>query len=108
MNFRELKKSEQNVVTLFSTINFGRIENLIVENGLLKKTPNSKQILTRHFKRDDNKHSASRPDGDFILKEQLEIFFERIHCMGNGTIRSITIQYGLPVYTDIEEPVTLL
>lgn len=108
MNFRELKKSEQNVVKLFSTINFGRIENLIVENGLLKKTPSSKQISTQSCEHDDNEHSASRADGDFILKKQHEIFFERIHRLGNGTIRSITIRNGLPVSAEIEEPVTSL
>lgn len=105
MNFRELKKPEQNVINLFRTINFGRIENLIVENGLLKATPDSRKISTSNFEHDDREHRVSRTDGDFILNEQQKRFFERIHRLENGRIKSISIRAGLPVSAEIDEAV---
>jgi hypothetical protein len=48
--------------------------------------------------------AVKRPIGrDFTLKESQKEFLRELHAIGNGVIRAIIIQDGLPVRVEIED-----
>jgi hypothetical protein len=105
MYYRELNGMEQRLVAVMRKINFGRLENLVIEDGHAKTTATSRKISTANFEREETPHAASRPDGDFILTDKHVRFLRHLRKVGNGRINSISIRAGLPVSAEIEEAV---
>ena len=106
MRTDELTSSERNLLTLISQIGFGRLENLELQNGTVVTVPASRRVRTYKPERG---HADRKPaTGTFMLKDCQAEFLNRLHTVGNGIIRSIVIQDGLPIHFEIEEVLTAI
>ncbi|MDD3069462.1 MAG: hypothetical protein PHR89_04640 [Bacilli bacterium] len=105
MHFCALMETDRKLISLMGVVLYGRLENLAIEDGHAKITAASRKISTANFEREESPHTASRPDGDFILTDRHVRFLRHLRKVGNGRINSITIRAGLPVSAEIEETV---
>jgi hypothetical protein len=91
----ELPEPRRRLVELMQSINFGRIENLIVRNGnpVLDPPPS----LVREVKfGGDNGPRPELDTGNFLLKEQVVELLQHLDRLGTGTVAVLEVKHGLP------------
>jgi hypothetical protein len=96
-----LSKAQSDLVDLCQLHPFSRIECLLVRSGEPVFTP-PPRIIQKLRMGGDN---SARPESalpDFWLKRQTIELLETIAQLGEGEIRSIEIQHGLPFLVEIE------
>ena len=84
-------------------INFGRIENLVVRDGLPVFTPAPRIVREMKFPGEN----GPRPElnaPDFALKNQAREFFEQLAAIKNTVIECLEIHHGIPFRMTFEEP----
>jgi hypothetical protein len=101
----DLSPCKKRLVELMREINFGQIECLHVRCGEPCFTPHPLVIEDIDLARDrDNGPSACCPDSDFLLKKQVVNLFNCLEKKGDGIVRFIVVQNGLPVRMKLERP----
>lgn len=102
MNSAHISLSDKKLLAHINRIGFGSIENLELRDGIAVTIPTSREVQS--FKQEGG-DAARRVAGDnpFTLKDCQTNFLNRLHAVGNGFIRKIVIQDGLPVRFEIEK-----
>lgn len=92
------------LVRLFQTLNFGRIEGLVIRDSEPVLDPAPRTIREVKFGGDN----AARDERDlqqYLLKSQVIELFEEFDRLQNGTIAAIEAKHGLPFRMILQEPV---
>jgi hypothetical protein len=84
------------------SINIGLIEGLVIRNGEPVLDPPPRVVRNVKFGRDNKPRPESGVD-DFALKAQVIDLFAHFDSIGNGTVRCLEVQNGLPFRMQIEE-----
>ena len=98
-----LSLSQQRLIQLLQSINFGTIENLIVRDGEPVFDPSPRVI--RDIKLGGE--NGPRPElasADFVLREPVIELFRHLREIGNGTVASLQVRHGLPFKLEVEQP----
>jgi len=99
---RHLSPARKQLIEQMQRINYGRIEKMLVRRGepVLEPMP----CVVHEFKfPGDNGPRPEISAADFTLKAQVIALFAQLDSLGNGLIRSIEIQRGLPFRMTVEE-----
>lgn len=97
-----LTPSQQTLITEMQRINFGRIEGLCVRRGEPVMDPPPRIVREIKF----GAKNGPRPEvgkADFALKAQVRDLLAQLEALGDGVIRCIEIQRGLPFRMTVEE-----
>lgn len=100
----KLSEPRLQLIRLFQSLNFGKIERLVVRDGepVLDPAPQ----VTREVK--FGGENAARDERDlqqYLLKSQVIELFEEFDRLQNGTIAAIEAKHGLPFRMILQEPV---
>jgi len=106
MNTNSITPSDRKLLTEISHIGYGSMENLELKNGIVTANASSRKVRT--YKPTHSKVTRQGTAGAFELKDCQVEFLQQIHAIGNGFIRSILVQDGLPVLWEIEEALTAI
>jgi hypothetical protein len=98
---RDLSAPQQRLVSLFQTINFGRIEELEIRNGEPRFNPAPRVLVELKLDRDDGPR-PERSLEQFQLLGQVVRFFDQLARLGDGTIECIEVRHGLPFRMVVE------
>lgn len=101
---KHLSQSRRALLELMQRIRFGRIDNLVVEDGepVLQPLPH----VVREVKFGNRRSSsADVTSDDFLLKTQIVQFFEQLDELQTGTIRTLEVQDGLPFRMSMDDAV---
>ena len=98
-----LSDSEQWLVELMQTLNFGRIEALHVRAGAPVVTP-APQVIQKLKIGGENGPRPERAHDDFLLKRQTIEMLEALRKLGDGKVLAIEVKHGLPFSLEIELP----
>ncbi|MCK6486563.1 MAG: hypothetical protein L6R00_20835 [Phycisphaerae bacterium] len=96
-----LSHQQAQLIELMQRINYGRIEGLSVRCGKPTLDPLPRIVREIKFGADN----GPRPEvgkTDFALKGQVRDFFAQLEAAGDGVIRCIEIQRGLPFRMTVE------
>ena len=104
MNIDSITPSERQLLAEFSDLDHGHIYSLDLKEGIVTANASSRKVRT--YKPTHSKVTRQGTAGAFELKDCQVEFLQQMHTIGNGFIRSILVQDGLPVYWEIEEPLT--
>ncbi len=101
-SLRTCSDSRQLLIRLMQQLNFGRIEGLAVRGGRPVFDPPPRIIREVKF----GAENGPRPEAgraDFALKAQVRELFAQLEELGDGVVRCIEIQRGLPFRMIVEE-----
>ncbi len=101
MNASSLSPARRQLLLRLQTINFGRIENLRLQDGepVLETATTVREIK---FGGDN----APRPEADltdFQLKAQIIDLFRHFDRIRDGVVRLLEVKHGLPFKMTVEE-----
>ena len=107
MHSNSITSSDRSLLARINRIGFGHLENLELRNGVAVTIPTSREVQSF---RPEGGDAARRVAGDnpFTLKKCQTEFLNRLHAVGNGFIRKIVIQEGLPVRFEIEKALSAI
>lgn len=103
---RHLNDARQRLVLLLQRLYFGNVRELKIRAGDPVFDPPPKVI--RRVKLGG--HNTSRPQAaaaDFALKQEWVEFFNHLDACENGTVLVIEVAHGLPLFFEIEQPVSI-
>jgi hypothetical protein len=97
---QSISPARQRLLSLLQTLNFGRIEHLIVRNGepILDPLP---RIIREYKFAGENGARPETLTGDFRLKTQLLDLFQLLDDIGDGTLLVLTVKHGLPFQAEL-------
>jgi len=101
-----LPHSARRLIRLMQTLNFGRIDGLVVRGGQPVLDPPPEIIREVKF----GGENGPRPEAaieDFLLKSQVVEFFDQLSRLGDGIIESLEVKHGLPFRMTVREPARL-
>jgi len=104
MQYSELSRNRQSILTLCREINFGYLTDISVVNGELHATERTRKCTLVKLDRAPSQIPAAAPY-DYTLCAAQEQFIRTLQHMGNGCLKSIEIRDGRPVSVNIEEVV---
>lgn len=98
-----LSESRRRLVDTMRQMWFGRIENLAVRNGEPSFDPAPRIIREVKF----GGENAPRPESnhDFALKSQVVELLDHLTEIGDGSVQSIEVKYGLPFRLIVQQTV---
>ena len=99
-----LSAAQMRLVRLMQRMNFGRIEHLAVRRGQPVMTSPPRTLREVKFGGDNGPRPEIAKDG-FELKVQVRDLLTQLESLGDGVIRSIEIQRGLPFRMTVEEAI---
>ena len=107
MNSANISPSDRKLLARINRIGFGHLENLELRNGVAVTLPSSREVQSYKPERGN---AARRVAGDnpFTLKDCQADFLNQLHAVGNGFIRKIIIQDGLPARFEIEQALSAI
>lgn len=98
----ELSQERRHLIGIMQQVNFGRIHQLQVRNGEPAFTPMTR--VERHIK--FGGENRPRPEAgldDFALKRNVIELFDNLDRLGDGNIKQLEINGGLPFDMTVEE-----
>jgi len=95
-----LDESEDWLVEAMRKLRFGRVEGLHVKDSKPLHYPAPAFVRSRKFTK--KTETQTPQEKDFALTAQMSWLLSEIAEGGNGVIRSVTVQDGLPVHVDWE------
>ncbi len=101
-----LPPSARRLIRLMQTLNFGRIDGLVVRGGQAVLDPPPEIIREVKF----GAENGPRPEAaieDFLLKSQVVEFFDQLSRLGDGIVESLEVKHGLPFRMTVREPARL-
>ena len=96
----DLSPARRRLLTLLQTVNFGRVEGLIVRGGepVLDPLP----TVTREIKfGGENGPRAEARRADFALKDQVRDLFRLLDEVRDGVIPILVVKHGLPFQAEV-------
>ncbi len=90
-----LTLARRRLLELMQSINFGRIENLIVRGGEPSLVPPPRVVREVKFGGDNGPRPELATD-DFRLKAQVVDLFRELDRLGSGTVEALEVKHGLP------------
>ncbi len=96
-----LTRPQQRLVELMQQINFGRIEDLLVQNGEPVFNP-APRVIRKLKVGADNSPRPEYSFDDFLLRQQTEELLSAIEQMGDGEVLVIDVRHGLPFSLEVE------
>lgn len=99
---RDVSSCHAGLIEMVQRINFGRIEELQIRDGLPILSPRPR--VSREIK--FGGENGPRPEidaADFLLKSQVVELFALFDALGNGTIDVLEIKHGLPFRAIVTE-----
>lgn len=103
---RHLNGARQQLVLLLQQLYFGTVHELQIRAGDPVFDPPPKAI--RRVKLGG--HNTARPQAiaaDFALKQEWVEFFNHLDACESGTVLVIEVAHGLPLFFEIEQPVSI-
>lgn len=103
---RHLNDARQQLILLAQRLYFGTVHELQIRAGDPVFDPPPKVI--RRVKLGG--HNTARPQAaaaDFALKQEWVEFFDYCDACENGTVLVIEVAHGLPLFFEIEQPVSI-
>lgn len=97
-----LTASRRRLLEVMQEINYGLIEGLVILDGEPVFDPPPRRVRDVKFCAEN----GPRPEAaieDFALKAQVRDLFAHLDALGNGTIRRLEVQRGLPFRMQVEE-----
>jgi hypothetical protein len=91
---------QQRLVELMQQINFGRIEDLLVRNGVPVNPP--PRVIRKLKVGADNSPRPEYDFDDFLLRQQTEELLSAVEQMGDGEVLVIDVRHGLPFSLEVE------
>jgi hypothetical protein len=103
---RPVRKSDlaapaRRLLELMQRTGHARIEGLIIQGGQPVLTPPPKVIQKVRMENEGGSES-NVIKSDFVLKQPLVRFFDVLERVGDGMVRSVEVQDGLPLSMEIE------
>ncbi len=99
-----LSQGRRHLLELMQGINFGRIEGLTVRDGEPAFDPPPQVIREIKFGGENGPRQETTVE-DFALKSQAVELFAQLDVLGNGTVLSLDVRYGLPFRMSVKETV---
>lgn len=93
-------------IRLMQTLNFGRIDGLVVRGGQPILDPPPEIVREVRF----GAENGPRPEAaieDFLLKAPVVEFFDQLSRLGDGIVESLEVKHGLPFRMTVREPARL-
>ncbi len=97
-----LSLQRQRLIALMQRLNFGRIEQLHIQDGEPVFDPLPRVIRKTRFGGDNGPNAMTRSE-DFVLKGQVREFLAQLDVLGNVTILTLEVKHGLPFDMEHEE-----
>jgi hypothetical protein len=97
-----LSPSRRRLIEAMQRLNFGRIEGLAIRDGEPVFVPAPRMIQDIKI----GGENGPRPEltiEDFALKSSVIELFDHLSRIGNGTLESIEIKYGVPFKLVVEQ-----
>ena len=102
MHASSLSPARLQFLRRLQSINFGRIENLLIQDG--EPVFDSSSRIVREIKfGGDNEPRAEAELPDFHLKTQVIELFAHFDRIQGGVVRLIEVKHGLPFKMNVEE-----
>jgi len=98
----KLSESRRILVQMMQQVAYGRIEQVLVVNGEPLLNPPPRMVREIKFAANNGPRPESVKN-DFVLKAQVVDLFAQMEALGNGMIRTIEVQRGLPFRMTVEE-----
>jgi len=99
----DLSPNEPRFLELMQTVNFGRIEGVVVLNGEPALDPQPRIVHVIKF----GGENGCRPEmvmKDFALRKEVVHLFERLSGLDDGSVVDIEVKHGLPFKMEVEIP----
>ncbi len=97
-----LSEPQRHLVDRMTRLNFGRIEDLMVRNGLPVFEPKPKVVRDIKLGSDSTvRPNVPRPD--FELKPQVVDLFVQLSELGDGLVECLEVKNGLPFRLVVQE-----
>ncbi len=106
VNKGSLSPARRRLVYVFQEVQFGRVEELLLQNGEPVSGPRTRLVRTFTFSGESGA-KKDPPVDDFALKRQIVELFAYFDRIGTGSIARIDIKAGLPCLMTIEESLVL-
>lgn len=90
-----LPEPRRQLLELMQSINFGRIEGLMIRDGTPVLAPPPRLVREVKFG-GDNGPRPERDANNFVLKAQVVELFQHLDQLGVGAIEVLEIKHGLP------------
>lgn len=103
---RSLSPARQRLVMLVQNQVFGTIHDLSFRNGEPLFDPHPK-IVRRVKLGGCNTARPQAATADFAIKQEWVEFFNHLDACENGTVLVIEVAHGLPLFFEIEQPVSI-
>ena len=97
-----LTASRRRLLEVMQEINYGLIEGLVILDGEPVFDPPPRVVRDVRFCAENGPRPESVIE-DFALKAQVRDLFAHLDALGNGTIRRLEVQHGLPFRMQVEE-----
>jgi hypothetical protein len=97
---RNLSPAQRRLVELIQSINYGRIENILVRGGEPVLDPPPRVVREIKFS-GTNDPRPERGLADFALKEQHRELFRVLDQLGDGVLAVLTVKAGLPFLAEL-------
>jgi hypothetical protein len=97
-----LSPEQSRLVEWMQTVNFGRVEQLLVRGGEPVFTPPPRVIRDIKLGADN----GARPEiarADFELKREVRELFTHLEAIGDGVVHCLEVKHGLPFKMTVEE-----
>ena len=86
MTYSNLTQEDRNILSLMKTIDYGRLEHLVIQDGHIAKTKDSRMVRSIRF---DAKNTTRETDRNFLLSEKHMKFLDDVRKIGNAVINTI-------------------
>ena len=103
MTSSTLASEDRSILALIRSVDYGHLEHFAIQNGHVFRTEKSHVVHSLRF---DAKNMADKPvllDNDFAVSIRQAKFLAAVRKIGNGMIRVLHIQAGMPTSMEAEE-----
>jgi hypothetical protein len=100
-----LSSRQRQLLEIMQRLNFGRIEGLSIRNGEPVFQPAPRVVRDIKI----GGENGPRPElsiDDFALKGSVVEFFDHLARIGDGTLESVEVKYGVPFKLVVEQTVS--
>ena len=108
ITYSSLAPEDRSILTLMKSVDYGHLEHLAIQNGYVFMTKESHIVHSLRFDARETVEKPVLPENDFIVSKRQSQFLAAVRRIGNGTIRILHIQAGMPASMEAEEASTIV
>ena len=101
VRFSSLPQDWQNFIRMMQFLNFGRLENLNVVDGMPQNDMSLVSVAEFRYA-GDNCPSPEYELEDFVLRNEVVQFIEDLRALDMMTIKVVYVKHGLPFRMEVE------